>query len=779
MTIRRHSLPGSHRNLNLTVRIPPLVLVFRCLLLILAVSSTARGQGVDDRLSSFVQVDEISPDVNSKLERLERHLQGQRWVEAVDLAQQIMEEGGRRLKLIDSKQLFRHYIPVAQYCSGLLIRYSKTAPELLDRYRKRTDPLARRIYQDAIAARDVVSLERMVDRFFLSSFTDEALLLLGDWALEDGRTDRARRFWERLARETRDGVGQPPWIGLNRDLPPSWPDEWRRESVMFVPGWHYPQPSVAAADIWARLIWASIVEGQFQRARHEWTILNTFHPKVEGRFAGRMVPLAEELLKILDAAPSENRQSFSVGWPTFAGQVNRNGLASHGTDLSGGPVWSITFPETRVETRPPRLGESQQLLIHFPIVVGKTVFLHQHGTLRALDLRTGRARFGALHVGDEQDPGTIGMMIRLPDHDSGRDIIGYDRFTATAAGSWLALRSGLRVTYENADALARLPSDLRCKLVVLDLLGQGRLVDGFPRIPSDSKWTFDGVPLLDGNRLYVAMRRVDDVRPRLSVACFEVPGARLLWRQFVAAASTIGGGQMGEMTHTLLTLSSDQIIVNTNLGAVAALRCRDGQLRWLVRYPRADYPVLDPDRTDEHFQRDLVPCIAANGLAYVMPTDSRRLFALDMATGWLQWAAAEDSATDAKYLLGVTDAYLFASGDTLYWFDAMNGKKRAQFPPPYKHALGFARNAPKGFGRGVLAGDRVLWTSRDNLYVFYQGKLDTVNGVTTPLFAQAPISLRERGATGGNLVAVDNMLLIAGPDTLYAFRRQVRHPLRQ
>jgi len=121
--------------------------------------------------------------------------------------------------------------------------------------------------------------------------------------------------------------------------------------------------------------------------------------------------------------------------------------------------------------------------------------------------------------------------------------------------------------------------------------------------------------------------------------------------------------------------------------------------------------------------------------------------------------------------LGVGDGNLLVSGDSLYWFDALTGKKRAQFPPPYKHALGFARAAPRGFGRGVLVGDRVLWTTRDTLFAFYQGRFDEHNRVTTPLFAQPPLSLRERGASGGNLVAVQGILLIAGPDTLYAFQR--------
>lgn len=751
-----------------------------------------------NQLSAFVQVDETSPEVHSKVERLERYLNERRWSEAVELAQQVIEEHGHHLWLANPEQLFSHHIPVAQYCCGLLASHSREAPELLERYRLRTDLLAQRIYDRAIQEHDQQALERLVDFYFLSSVGDDSLLTLGDWALQSGEPQRARQFWERLSPQLRDRHGQLAWISLSRSRPAGTAggtaaaelDPWSAWSGggdelpaarPFVPGWHYPDAEIPAAEVWARFVWTSIYLRQFERAEKELLGLMHFHPQSTGGLGGRVVPLSATLEKMLEDARSAATGIAATGiaatggdadWVTYGGMPDRNGRGSPGTVISDRPLWSIELPRVAVQIDPPRLAESENLLVHFPIVVGKTVLVHQEGALRAVDLSTGRSRYGALNVGDESDLARIGIFSRLPDRTTGEGTLGYDRFTCSADGDRLVVRTGLRVTYENADSLAALPADYRSQVVVFDLAREGRLIDGFPQVATEPEWTFDGVPLLEGTRLYTAMRRVDDVRPRVAVACFEVPGGRLLWRQFVAAAQTPGGGDYGEITHTLLTLAGDQVLVNTNLGAIAALRKRDGRVRWLVRYPRADYPVVDPDRSDDHFQRDLVPVVAANGLVYSMPQDCRRLFAVDAATGWLQWASAQDMATDAKFLLGVADGHLIASGDSLHWFDALTGHKRTQYPAPYKHALGLARAQPRGYGRGVLVGNAILWTSEDQLYAFQAGQFDVHNQVTTPLMVRPPQPLAKYGATGGNLVAAGEVLLIAAADRLYAFRRR-------
>ena len=56
-----------------------------------------------------------------------------------------------------------------------------------------------------------------------------------------------------------------------------------------------------------------------------------------------------------------------------------------------------------------------------------------------------------------------------------------------------------------------------------------------------------------------------------------------------------------------------------------------------------------------------------------------------------------------------------------------------------------------GYGRGVLAGDSVLWPTRDKLYVFDQQTAQP----------RKVVDLAARGASGGNLLVADGRLLIA------------------
>ena len=67
-------------------------------------------------------------------------------------------------------------------------------------------------------------------------------------------------------------------------------------------------------------------------------------------------------------------------------------------------------------------------------------------------------------------------------------------------------------------------------------------------------------------------------------------------------------------------------------------------------------------------------------------------------------------------------------------------------------------------------GDRVIWPTASELYVF-----DLAGGAQSgPL--RDPISLSERGAAGGNLVAGGDLLLIATPEKLFGFRQQGEPP---
>jgi hypothetical protein len=89
----------------------------------------------------------------------------------------------------------------------------------------------------------------------------------------------------------------------------------------------------------------------------------------------------------------------------------------------------------------------------------------------------------------------------------------------------------------------------------------------------------------------------------------------------------------------------------------------------------------------------------------------------------------------------------------LYWIDIHDGRIAGRFPARVQDAL-------RGYGRGVLAGQHVYWPTRDRIYVFDQHSM---------LPARQPIDLAPIGMTGGNLVIVDGVLLIASADKLAAF----------
>jgi outer membrane protein assembly factor BamB len=259
--------------------------------------------------------------------------------------------------------------------------------------------------------------------------------------------------------------------------------------------------------------------------------------------------------------------------------------------------------------------------------------------------------------------------------------------------------------------------------------------------------------VVDGANVYVAMRR-SDVRPQSYIACLDAETGQQRWRTFICSAETPGGGQTDEITHNLLTLNEGTLYLNTNLGAVAAVSAAEGRVKWIRLYSRARKASVEGmDRRANHYYRDLNPCVYSQGLVYAAPSDSEWILAIDASTGQIAWESRLPE--DAVHLLGVSHGMLMASGNKLWWLDAAGGKVRAQWPG----------SSPPGYGRGLISGKHVLWTSRDTLYWF---NLEIPSG-TVPTMFRAPLALATVfRAGGGNLVLADDRLLIATAEKLYA-----------
>ncbi len=729
------------------------------------------------------QVEQAGNDVLAGLEHTREFVKDGQWADAVETLSRIMEN--HRSELIEApvsapaKALgFAKFTTVGEHCQRELAAWHARAPEALATYRRRVDPLARQWYEQAIAAANEVQLQRIVDELFLSSSGDQALLQLGELALERGNYLLARSAWERLSRSLRvppavaNAIGCAPgcswWTALRgRPLDEVWPTivEGLAQDAADLPWLAYPDSEIPCAAVRARLIVLALLEGDHDRAALEFELLRRLHPGVEGTLAGRSGKYVELVADVMRDARQWSAAAEPRGWATLGGAAARNRVANQAVDVARKPLWQIKLPRLEDDQDLSadgvlRVGERADGLLSYHVAVSDgVVFVQQPGMIRAFDVATGKPAW-PLHQRSEKPQslsyGALHEWTRAPREVVPRRSahIGVPRYGVTIEGRRLFARMGTAWT---GGAEPPVRADQRSFLIGIDLRTQKLIFDQIP--PGERGWEFEASPIVTETHLFVSMRRRDPASARVRVACFSIQTGRLVWKRDVLRGEVVSGALFG-IANSALTLAGDMLYYNTNLGAVAALRAGDGALRWIYRYPRAGMRENDLEHNDRHWARDQTPCLMHHDLVIVAPADCRRIFALDAPFGQMVWATAADVAADAIHLAGVGQGHLLASGDYLYWIDLYSGVVNYQFPPARTALRGYAGPTPRGYGRAVLAGDQVFWPTHDFIYVFQQRSNRQV---------RQKIELRSLGVTGGNLVIADETLLVAGADRLTAF----------
>ena len=162
-------------------------------------------------------------------------------------------------------------------------------------------------------------------------------------------------------------------------------------------------------------------------------------------------------------------------------------------------------------------------------------------------------------------------------HDGLLRHVGVARYTLTAQGTKLFARMGSPVTAPPANSIDKLLSKSQGFLMGYDLATEGKPLEGFPIRPESPQWSFEGTPVCDRANLYVAMRRVEQGRCQLHVACFALtaggepiddgdkdarPAGRMLWRTKICSATTLAGGDWPELSHCLLSLDGGTLLID-------------------------------------------------------------------------------------------------------------------------------------------------------------------------------------------------------------------------
>ncbi len=727
---------------------------------------------------TVVIFDEVDPSVRGYLEQAQQFFAARQWSDAVHVLNRVAETYGQKLIwwADPADEPVRRHVPVTQYIQLQLLRWMASTPEIEREYRELTAAVSQRLW-NAARQGDMRAMEELLDYYFLTEHGALAALQYSELLLEQGRTIQARGWLERLhpAMRTPSGLagvpsGRPLWLFVSPDGPLlEWIGAQSRpsETAVFLV---HPQRPVGFEELLARAWAISRFEARTDRIRRERRLLSERFSTAQGMVAGRSGPWLERIASL--PVPATNTGD---SWTTFAGQPNRNGVWSLRVDPGGRPLWKVKLPKVAMRQDPlaawsrAHVAEGpDDALAYFPVVHKGHIWLAQANGIRALDVRTGSPVFAtARRVAAE--PENSGLVYESPSHwlrrlSGNGGLLAIARYTLSASGSLVVARLGQPV----AGGRGALDFDEEpvSWIVALNVEAEGRLLDGFPLEPPGTDWGFEGTPVVDSQRMYVALRRQTENRADSAVAAYDLSG-RLLWMRSLVSAQNTGRSGWMDVPYNLLTLYQGTLYFNSNLGVIAALETSSGKIHWLVRYPRRLIQPQSINNAGWHLARGLTPALVYHDVVVVAPADSDRIFALDAFSGQLLWSLPSGVAADVVHLLGVKDEMLIASGDYLYWIDVRTGELCGRFPEPFSQLPETARPSPRGYGRGLIAGEHVLWPTREALYLFAVHPPDR-SPWNMPLPLQQPRPWEWYGVQPGHLIPAGDVLLVVGADEMAA-----------
>ena len=677
----------------------------------------------------------------------------QRWVEAIGIVQEIAQNEGQSLVLVEPGVPggAATYTNVATRCNVLLSHIPEEGRKV---YRQRTDAQAKRWFEHWLQTRDQTHLLKIIRQAFLSSYGDDALLALGEVAWDHEDYSSARQWWEQM-------LPLDPAVDVAR-----YPTVLR-----------YPDSQLERPQILARLILCSILGRETQRAESELRQFEELHAGAGGWLAGRQGRLAEILRDTLNESKTWNRTSKSGETSTFAMSPQRSSVAPDSLDV-GALRWARPLPSKVIMPSSGKQPLPPTPLSYHPVVYDhfsdKIVFVNDADCIRAWNLYTGEPAWASAgHDPSIVYPSIVETLTMRIDRDS----VGVPNYTMTIADDRLYARMGTPVTSSSSAELRRDPvSDLIC----LDLKQEGRLVwkvASHELMLDDGSWQFEGSPVVVQGRAYVAMCRRHP-QLELMVVCLDASDGRRQWQKSLGGFRSVVEESKNRISHLLLTHGGGKVFLSTDAGAIVALDAFDGRLEWAITYESRIEDLIAT--RPELYTSGVRPCLYHAGLVFAAPTDSNAAFCIEADSGRLQWLfpftevqSAQLNETNRRaresqqirnrewrHLLGVVpggaQGRLVVSGNALWWIDVETGRIAR-----VRNDSILPGGGKENFGRGLIAGDQILVPSRETIEFFNAQSGEPTRSV----LLKSPDSEE----LGGNLVLADDMLLVAQTNRLSAY----------
>ncbi len=439
------------------------------------------------------------------------------------------------------------------------------------------------------------------------------------------------------------------------------------------PPWgFYPGSDLSPAMVQARLVLVSVRESNWKRAEHELVQLRERFSTATGQISGREGVLVEELSGLLKQARQGRALGTTSDWRTYGANSQRTNPAPQKGAYQ--LIWSQPI-------------ENEQRSI-FPVIANDLVIYQDSKSIRALRFSDGEQVF--LAEGKVfHSPNLSSVSLGQPHHT----LTANKHFVFGVTTSLLGPRRKLNG--------ANAPSTLWS----LDLQRDGAIALLQPS--DEANVAFVGAPVRKGTQIYVPIRSHDPMA-RIGIACYDLSTGARSWQRWLCQANTPATGWANEIASNMLTYDSGILYINTNLGAIAAVRAEDGMISWLRTYERQS-AKLDSKGQCAYY-RGPSPCVYHRGILLSLPTDSEAMFAFDASMGEEIWR--HENVEASLQFLHVSGNRILVSYEGLQRYDLRTGQKLDEPDKPWD-------NSPFPKQANLLSvGDYVIATGLTQLSVY-------------------------------------------------------------
>ncbi len=645
---------------------------------------------------------EIDIKTQKKLASAKLLTEKKQWSEAFPILNQLINSQNIQLVRINDQQ----YIRLRKYCHFLITQCS---PEGLKQYRELVDQNIKHIFDLARKSTDVSLYRKILQEGYASEYGDDALFYLGEIAWSEGKISLARSYWSQLIPLSQNRIEQDSRLILR-----------------------YPDSNRNRADILARLLLCSIIEGDHTRAKQELQAFSHLYPNARGILAGRSGNLSKILSSKLTESENWNfERSFSPN-STFGNNYKRTGTVSKSLDI-GENLFSFNAPQLISENN---AGASPQFPYH-SVIYDNKLFINNELEIFSWNLKTGKPSWPV----DDNDSALIySSRLSKKEIQPTHPVPGNFHFTMTIDQGFLFARMGTTVLNKSNKELR----DLQSELICLNLKNaEGKLEWMISSKDIGNQAVFEGSPVMIHDRGYVTVRKLNP-DSSIEILCFDRKTGKPVWIQPVSSMIKPFTGMNSFQGHQLLSADDSSLYYQIHNLGVVSISQETGNLNWIHYFKNKS---LSSRKMRSVY---LLPPVISDNQIFVVNNSNQEVLSLDASTGSQIWKKKLDEKI--KHLIGINDRRLIVSGKKLSALNIYNGSLEWQ--------VGYENPAGNGQGRGTIAGHLVFWPTVEELILV---------DIRTGKIRQRNHLVQLHGITGGNILLTNNRTLITGNKKISVF----------